>query len=100
VWWCGEAGGGDGVGEGLVQIGGGDSRWRGEGDVGVVGVEGVEAEQGVEVDESAGLVFGDFGKGQAQRDAVGFTELGQGAVSGNGSASPQFGGPSGNPLKP
>jgi hypothetical protein len=54
----------------------------------------------VEVDESAGLVFGDFGKREAQRDAVGFAELGQGAVSGNGSASPQFGGPSGNPLKP
>jgi len=62
VWWCSEPGGGDGVGEGLVQIGCGDSRWRGEEGVGVVGVEGVEAEQGVEVDESAGLVFGDFGE--------------------------------------
>lgn len=63
VRWGGEPGGGDSVGEGLVQIGCGDSRWRWEKGVGVVGVEGVKAEQGVKVDESTGLIFGDFGKG-------------------------------------
>jgi hypothetical protein len=37
VWLCGEAGGGDGTGEGLIEIGCGDSRWRGRGVSGWVG---------------------------------------------------------------
>ena len=58
--------------------------------VGVGGVDGVETDEGVDVDQFAGLVFGDFGKGQPQRDAVGFGEVAQVAVGGDGGASPQF----------
>ena len=58
----------DGVGGlpgGVVQVGDGDARWRGQQPVRVGGVVAVEAEQGVEVDCAAGLVFG----GLAVRDA-------------------------------
>ena len=50
---------------GVLEVGGGDAGRRGEDRVRVGGVVAVEAEQDVEVDCAAGLVFGGF----AVRDA-------------------------------
>ena len=60
----------DGVGGlpgGVVQVGGGDAGRRGQQPVRVGGVVAVEAEQGVEVDRAAGLVFGGLAVGDADR---------------------------------
>src|SRR3712207_7770374 len=52
------------------------SRWRKQG--GAIGrVNGVEPDQGVEVDQSASLGFGNFGKRQPQRNTVGFGQVTQ-----------------------
>ena len=53
-----------GVVYGVGEVGGGDAGWRGQELGGVGGVVAVEAEQDVEVDRAAGLVFG----GLAVRD--------------------------------
>ena len=61
---------GDGCGGlpgGVVQVGGGDGGGRGQQPVRVGGVVAVEAEQGVEVDRAAGLVFGGFAVRDADR---------------------------------
>ena len=61
------ADGGGGVADGVFEVGDGDGGWwRGDG-VRVGGVVAVEAEQDVEVDRAAGLVFGGFAVRDADR---------------------------------
>ena len=79
---CGQGAVGDGVGGppgGVGQVGGGEAGGRGQQPVGVGGVVAVEAEQGVEVDRAAGLVFG----GLAVRDADRIDQAGLAVASGD-----------------
>ena len=87
----------DGVGgpvRGVLEVGGGDAGRRGEELGGVGGVVAVEAEQDVEVDCAAGLVFGGFAVRDA--DAVGQVAAAGGLVEvafdGLLGAPPQFSG--------
>ena len=64
---------------GVVQVGDGEAGGRGQQPVRVGGVVAVEAEQGVEVDRAAGLVFG----GLAVRDADRVDQAGLAVAAGN-----------------
>ena len=93
---------------GVVQVGDGDAGGRGQQPVRVGGVVAVEAEQGVEVDRAAGLVFGGFAvrdpdrvhqavgavaAGNADRgDAAAAGELAEAAFDGLLGAPPQLAG--------
>ena len=80
----GDGYGGGGLGDGVAQQGGGEERagWL----AGVAG--GVEADDGVEVDDAACLVFGDLDV--ADRDDV--AELGEGQAGEAGEVAGQVGG--------
>lgn len=72
VWAVGvgagpETDGGGGPGDGVLKVGGGDAGRRGDDRVGVVAADAVEAEQGVEVDGAACLVFGCLAVREADR---------------------------------
>ncbi len=90
---CPEAGGGGGVGDELDQVRGGDPvRW-GEYRIRIGWVDGVEADEGVEVHDAAALVFGDLAVGDPQFDAVSAFEGAEGAGEGDHGAAPEFAGP-------
>jgi hypothetical protein len=76
---------------GLQRVEGGPVGWLGGGSVG-----SVEAEYGVEVDQSASLVFGDFGVGESEglgEAAAGYlAEVGEFAADLHGEAVPELSG--------
>ena len=73
--------GGGGLAGGVFEVGDGDAGGWGQQAAGVVGVQAVEAEQDVEVDRAAGLVFGGFAVGDAHA-------VGQVAAAGGGVEAP------------
>ena len=77
----------DGIGDDL----GGERRMGREDPLGVEGVEAVEAEDGVEVDQPAPLELSDLGVGQLDPGAVGLGELVQLAAEPDDGPSPQLG---------
>src|ERR1700748_3493376 len=86
--WGGEGDAG-GLMCGIVQVGGGDSSWWRDDRVQVGGVDSADAERDVEVDGSAGLVFGclamrdpDGRDGAAASSCVGDPDGGQAALAG------------------
>ena len=82
---CGVRGGvGDKLGE--VRCGDGD-RWSKYG-VRVGGIDGVEADEGVEVHDAAALVLGDLAVGDPQRDPVAAFEVTQRAGKSDHGAAP------------
>ena len=96
--WCGgvgEPGVGGGVFDGGDQIEEADAVGRGHDRVLVGGVDAVEADDGVEVDDPASLHFGDLPVGQADGrgvDAALFGDPARGAVEGDARAAPEFAG--------
>ena len=102
------ADGGGGLADGIVEVGDGEAGRRGQDLVRVGGVVAVEAEQGVEVDCAAGLVFGGLAVRDADRvdravsavaagdpdrgDAPAAGELAEAAFDGLLGAPPQFAG--------
>ena len=86
--------GGGGVPGGVLEVGDGDAGGRGQEPSGVVLVQAVEAEQDVEVDRAAGLVFGGFAVGDphAVGKAAVAGELVEVAFDGLFGAAPQFAG--------
>ena len=65
---------------------------RRNGPFGMGGVEAVEAEDGVEVDQAAALELGHLGVGQLDPHAVGLGELVEAAADADDGAAPQLGG--------
>src|SRR5262245_39953359 len=82
---CGHASGaGDGAAQGVLELAGGQMRWR------AATVGNVEADECVEVDQAAGLELGDLPEAGLDPDAAaGAVEF---AVEGLGGAPPQFSG--------
>ena len=76
----------------VVEVGGGEAgRWRDDG-VGVVGVDAVEADQGVEVDRAACLELGGFAVGQPdRRDRADVAGGGDDLDAGDAAAAGEFG---------
>jgi hypothetical protein len=64
-----EAGDVGSVADGVVQVGDGDPGGRGQDPAGMLGIVlvAVEAEQGMEVDRAAGLLFGSLAVGDPDR---------------------------------
>ena len=90
--WPGGDGGEPGCGGDLAdQVGehaGGDGGVRLDGPLGMARVVSVEPEDGMEVDEAAALVFGDFGVGEPDADTVCCGEFVEAAPQGDDGAAP------------
>ena len=82
----------DGLADDVGQHLGGDRRMGWDGALRVGGIEAVEAEDRVEVDQPAALELGHLGIGQLDPHAVLAGELGEAAADADDGAAPQFGG--------
>ena len=88
----GEPGDAGGLADEISEHPGGERRVGRDGSFGVGGIDAVEAEDRVEVNQPAALELGDLGVGELDPDAVLAGELGEAAADGDDGAAPQFGG--------